>query len=374
MIEVCGVKSSAAPIAEAEDFLELRSISKSYGALKAVVDVNLKLRRGEVFSILGPSGCGKTTLLRIIAGLETPEQGSLYLNQEDITLSPPNKRKINTIFQSYALFPHLNVEQNIGFGLKLSKLKSAAIAEKVAQMLELVKLTEQRSKMPANLSGGQKQRVAIARALVLEPQILLLDEPLAALDLKLRHHMLSELTQIQRQVGTTFIYVTHDQSEALSLSNRIAVMNQGSIEQVGTPEQIYEKPNTKFVANFIGETNLLVVRFVAALAGLSRFSWGEADVVSSHKVENCVSSDIRLGLRPERICLSTHKPEYKSQANIFQARVIEKLYLGAQIRYKLEAQGQILQANCSPNSAQDSSFEIDQSLWISWRPEDCQPL
>ena len=239
------------------EFLEFRTVSKRFGTIQAVDSVTLGVKKGEFFSLLGPSGCGKTTMLRLAAGFEYPDAGRVILDGEDITDLSPNKRKVNTIFQSYALFPHLTVWENIAFGLRIAKRSRRDIDTEVGAMLRLIRMDDQAHKKPDQLSGGQKQRVAIARALINKPQVLLLDEPLAALDLKLRQRMLIELDMIHDQVGITFLYVTHDQGEAMSLSDRIAVMDSGRIQQVGSPAEIYETPRTSFVAAFIGDTNFL---------------------------------------------------------------------------------------------------------------------
>jgi spermidine/putrescine transport system ATP-binding protein len=233
------------------DFFVIDQVSKSFDSSPVVDSVSMTIRQGEVFSLLGPSGCGKTTLLRMLAGFIRPDSCRLFLNGKDITDLPPEKRPVNTVFQNYALFPHLNVQDNIAFGLQMAGRSRAFIGHEIERMLTLVKMVDYAHSLPAQLSGGQKQRVAIARALINQPQVLLLDEPLAALDLKLRQHMLSELSAIHREVGTTFIYVTHDQEEALSLSDRIAVMNQGRVEQIDTPRALYNDPVNEFVAGFI---------------------------------------------------------------------------------------------------------------------------
>ncbi|MFN8163208.1 MAG: ABC transporter ATP-binding protein [Solirubrobacterales bacterium] len=235
----------------------LRNVTKRFDGLVAVDDLSLELGRGEFFTLLGPSGCGKTTTLRMIAGFERPSEGAIQIEGEDVATLPPHKRPTNTVFQSYALFPHLNVEANVAFGLKRKRIGKEEIAERVARELERVGLTAEAKRRPAQLSGGMQQRVALARALVNLPKVLLLDEPLGALDLKLRKGLQIELKRIQREVGITFVYVTHDQEEALTMSDRIAVMNRGRVEQIGVPEDVYERPATTFVAGFIGVSNLM---------------------------------------------------------------------------------------------------------------------
>lgn len=237
--------------------LQLQGIEKSFEGSPVLKKLDLDIYRSEFLTLLGSSGCGKTTTLRIIAGLEQPDVGRVYLQGKDITCLEPNKRNVNTIFQNYALFPHMNVEENIGYGLKIKKLPKEKIAEKTEKMLQLVQLPEYGKRMPEQLSGGQRQRVAIARALVNEPAVLLLDEPLGALDLKLRRQMQLELKRLQKQLGITFIYITHDQEEAINMSDRIAVMNQGVVEQIGSPNEIYYHPRTAYVADFVGNANIL---------------------------------------------------------------------------------------------------------------------
>ena len=242
----------------AEISLEVKEIKKSFTEEEAVLDnISLKISKGEFITLLGSSGCGKTTTLRIIAGLEQPDAGSVWLDGKDVTGLEPNQRNVNTVFQNYALFPHMNVAENIGYGLKLKKVPKSEIRKKVSQMLELVQLEGYEKRKPSELSGGQKQRVAIARALVNNPEVLLLDEPLGALDLQLRRAMQIELKHLQKKLGITFIYITHDQEEAINMSDRIAVMKDGRIEQIGTPDEIYNHPKTSYVATFVGNANIL---------------------------------------------------------------------------------------------------------------------
>lgn len=240
-----------------ETILELKEITKSFGDTAVLKNLSLKIQAGEFVTLLGPSGCGKTTTLRVIAGLETPNHGSVILAGKDVTNDEPNYRDVNTVFQNYALFPHMNVAANIGYSLKLKKKPKAEIAKAVQQALELVQLEGYEKRMPAELSGGQKQRVAIARAVVNQPSVLLLDEPLGALDLQLRRQMQIELKALQKRLGITFIYITHDQEEALTMSDRIAVMKEGQFEQIGTPQQVYNTPKTAYVARFVGTANVL---------------------------------------------------------------------------------------------------------------------
>ncbi len=237
--------------------LQLKKIQKSFEGTEVLKGIDLEIERAEFITLLGASGCGKTTSLRIIAGLEMPDSGKVFLEGQDITAVEPNKRSVNTVFQNYALFPHMTVEENVGYGLKIKKVPKPEIARKVSEMLKLVQLAEYGKRHPDQLSGGQRQRIAIARAVINEPKVLLLDEPLGALDLKLRRQMQLELKRLQKQLGITFIYITHDQEEAINMSDRIAVMNQGVLEQVGTPNEIYYHPRTSYVADFVGNANIL---------------------------------------------------------------------------------------------------------------------
>lgn len=240
-----------------EQLLELKNIKKGFGETDVLNGITLSIKKGEFITFLGASGCGKTTTLRIIAGLEEPDSGTVFLDGKDVTSIPPNQRDVNTVFQNYALFPHLNVEANVGYGLKIKRVPKAEIKKKVTEILELVQLTGYEKRMPSELSGGQKQRVAIARALVNSPKLLLLDEPLGALDLKLRRTMQIELKRLQKKLGITFLYITHDQEEAINMSDRIVVMKDGRFEQIGTPDEIYNHPKTSYVADFVGNANVI---------------------------------------------------------------------------------------------------------------------
>lgn len=315
-----------------DDFLLFDRVSKRFDQDWAVRELTLAIRQGEVFSLLGPSGCGKTTLLRICAGFEQPDSGRVLLQGRDITALPPHKRPVNTVFQNYALFPHLTLRQNVAFGLKLEKLPRRDIDRQVEAMLELVQLREQGDKKPHQISGGQKQRVAIARALVKRPKVLLLDEPLAALDLKLRKRMLIELDEIHDEVGTTFVYVTHDQSEAMSLSDRLAVMNDGQIEQVGTPVEVYEAPESSFTAAFIGDTNFFEGRVVAQKGDYCRLAIeGLGEVWCYNDRGRRQGELVYLSVRPEKMRLSRQPLELGR--NRFSGRVEDKVYLGGESRF-----------------------------------------
>ena len=286
--------------------IEARSIVKVYGsgspAVRALDDVSVTIRKGEFFTLLGPSGCGKTTLLRCIAGFETPTEGEILLAGRDITHEPPNRRPVNTVFQSYALFPHLSVRQNIGFGLEMQRRPRAGIAARVDEMLALVKLDSFADRKPGQLSGGQQQRVALARALAPAPEVLLLDEPLSALDLKLRKEMQSELKRLQTETGITFVFVTHDQEEALTMSDRIGVMSTGHLLQVGPPREIYNHPANRFVADFIGETNFLAGRVEGDGVRLSSGDLVPAPV-------NGHAGAVTLAIRPEQLRIGARGPD-----------------------------------------------------------------
>ena len=361
-----------------DDFLVIDRVSKSFGSLCAVDDVTLSVGKGEAYSLLGPSGCGKTTLLRMIAGFERPDSGRILVGGQDITALPPEQRPVNTVFQNYALCPHLNVWENVAFGLRMSRRPREEIRGGVDRMLELVRLSEHARKRPAQLSGGQKQRVAIARALVNRPQVLLLDEPLAALDLKLRQHMLMELNTIHEQVGTTFIYVTHDQGEAMSLSDRIAVMNAGRVEQVDSPENLYETPRSSFVATFIGDANFFTGTAVefqhegyvrVMVEGL-----GSPLVLSNGVVS--ANQTLKLMVRPEKISLTLKRPPSGERVNAFRGIVDDIAYFGSHTRYRIRAGEHSIIAQLQ--RSRFSGGEIDpargQEVWMSFHPDEGRVL
>ncbi len=313
-------------------FLTLTNISKTFGGNVAVHDFNLDVERGEFVSFLGPSGCGKTTTLRMIAGFELPTTGTIVINDAEITYRPPNQRNVGMVFQSYALFPNMTVADNIGFGLKIARTPKADIDRTVAEMLDVIHLPDLGGRYPHQLSGGQQQRVALARALAIHPQVLLLDEPLSALDAKIRVELRSEIRRIQRQLDITTIYVTHDQEEALSLSDRIVVMNAGRVEQIGAPFAIYNYPQTGFVASFIGQLNLLPVTVKDAAAG--EVALGSQTVCAAEPIQAAAGAAARLAIRPEEIKLAPAGCTPDAGVNCLAATVENVTFLGSIVRVK----------------------------------------
>jgi len=321
--------------------VQLVDLVKRFGDFTAVAGVNLEMPSGEFFSLLGPSGCGKTTSLRMIAGFERPTEGQILLDGVDMAQTPPHKRNVNTVFQNYALFPHLSVEDNVAFGLKYQKASKQETRERVGKALELVQMSQFVTRRPNQLSGGQQQRVALARALILNPKVLLLDEPLGALDAKLRKRLQIELKALQEEVGITFIYVTHDQEEALTMSDRIAVMSQGRVEQVGGPKEIYEEPATAYVADFLGVSNLMEATAAGVTQGGCRVHLGEFELVAGQG-EADTAGDAKVTIRPERVDI---QPQGATGENRIPSMVDRVVYVGATLQVMLHlATGQTIQA------------------------------
>jgi spermidine/putrescine transport system ATP-binding protein len=352
-----------------QEAIRFEGVTKRFGPTVAVDDLSISVLRGEFFSLLGPSGCGKTTTLRMIAGFEQPTEGSVYLEGDPVDDVPPYERNVNTVFQSYALFEHLDVQRNIAFGLKRRGVPADEIRTRTAEALELVQLTGRESAKPRQLSGGQMQRVALARALVNRPAVLLLDEPLGALDLKLRKQMQVELKQIQREVGITFLYVTHDQEEALSMSDRVAVMNEGRVIQCGPPEEVYERPTGEFVAGFIGISNLL--EGVVEKDGTVRV--GDLNLRTALP-EDCREGDtVRLSVRPEKIAVEDIEEGMVSLEGTIEARV----YLGVmtQITVSLGNGDRLVALEQATYRARaDDRWEPGTRIKLGWHPEHCLVL
>jgi spermidine/putrescine transport system ATP-binding protein len=355
--------------------IELVGIAKHFqsrhGRVAAVDGIDLVIGEGEFFSLLGPSGCGKTTTLRMIGGFEEPTDGQILLYGSDVVGVPPNRRDVNMVFQSYALFPHMSVFDNVAFGLERKSVAKAEVVRRANEMLELVQLEGKSDRRPRELSGGQQQRVALARALVNRPRALLLDEPLAALDLKLRQAMQLELKRIQREVGITFVFVTHDQNEALTMSDRLVVMNAGRIEQLGSPREVYEHPRTRFVAGFIGTSNLLngTVRTIDGTTAVLETAPEENLVVAdASRADASVGRMLDLTVRPEKIVLSIERPDPGRCA--LRGRVREVVYLGTSTQYAVTtSQGFDLLVFVQNASDAADIARRDQDVWLSWRAE-----
>jgi spermidine/putrescine transport system ATP-binding protein len=332
--------------------VQLVDLVKRFGDFTAVAGLTLEMPPGEFFSLLGPSGCGKTTTLRMIAGFERPTEGSILLDGEDVAHTPPHKRNVNTVFQNYALFPHLNVEKNVAFGLKYQDVSKSEAAERVGRALELVRLTGFEKRRPNQLSGGQQQRVALARALILNPSVLLLDEPLGALDAKLRKALQIELKSIQEEVGITFIYVTHDQEEALTMSDRIAVMSNGRVEQVGPPDEVYEEPSTAYVADFLGVSNLMDASARGAGQDGCVVSLGEFQLVAGQGDADTVG-ECKITIRPERVDI---EGQGTSGENRIPGMVERVVYVGATLQVIVHLpSGDTIQA-WTPNEGEDLPY------------------
>ncbi|MBL1199176.1 MAG: ABC transporter ATP-binding protein [Nostoc sp. GBBB01] len=354
--------------------VELRNVFKFFNQEPAVHGIDLEVKQGEFFSILGPSGCGKTTTLRLIAGFEIADTGKVLIQGQSMTNVPPYRRPVNTVFQSYALFNHLNVWDNIAFGLRLKKLRKAVIESRVQEALKLVKMESLKSRFPNQLSGGQQQRVALARALVNRPAVVLLDEPLGALDLKLRKEMQVELSNLHQDLGLTFVMVTHDQEEALSLSDRIAVMNQGKIEQIGTPSEIYERPQTSFVADFIGDTNLFSGEILAVNSADVQILTKTGLSITVARAEDTpsqLSQSVIVSVRPEKIQLSLYPPNLPT--NCFEGRLVNVMYLGTHVNYIVELTNGVKINALQPNTF-GSLPDRDTPIYAWWAETDCLAL
>jgi spermidine/putrescine transport system ATP-binding protein len=350
--------------------VSLHGVTKQFGEdVTAVDDVDLEIRDGEFFSLLGPSGCGKTTTLRMIAGLEFPTDGSVRIFGEEMGLRPPNKRPVNTVFQSYALFPHMNVFDNVAFGLRMQKVDKDEVERKVNEAIDLVRLEGLGKRRPSELSGGQQQRVALARALVNRPKVLLLDEPLGALDLKLRQTMQLELKDIQNEVGITFIYVTHDQEEALTMSDRIGVMNEGKLVQVGGSEEIYQSPTDLFVAGFVGEMSFLPAEIVEP--GAVRLSGGE--VVRAITTAPAGTS-VTLGLRPERVHLYADRSEAPPDRNAVDGSVTRRIFQGDSMYYEVDIGGSGTLDVHVENLPIMTRWEVGDPVVVDFHPESALAL
>ena len=352
--------------------VRLVDVVKKFGEAVAVDHINLEVEDGEFFSLLGPSGCGKTTTLRMIGGFEAPTSGLIELQGQDVTWLPPYKRNVNTVFQNYALFPHLTIYENVAFGLRRKGVKDSEVKGRVKDMLALVELAGFEARRPTQISGGQAQRVALARALINKPAVLLLDEPLGALDLKLRKQMQVELKRIQQEVGITFIYVTHDQEEAMTMSDRIAVMNKGRYEQLGEPEVLYERPTTRFVAGFLGVSNLLSGAVEGNDGTYAAVRLADDTRVRAPRVLVGDNANVSVGVRPEKIRLHDAKAERPAGHNHMSGVVRDASYLGVSTQYLVEARGGARITVYEQNVERATKAELwspGESVQLTWSPD-----
>ena len=361
--------NESAPAAAKPVLVEIRDLSKRFGEVTAVDRVTLDILKGELFAILGSSGCGKTTLLRMLAGFEQPSAGRILIDGVDMTDVPPYERPVNLMFQSYALFPHMTVAGNVAYGLKKEGVPPPKVRERVAEMLAMVKLEGLEDRKPDKLSGGQQQRVALARALVKRPKLLLLDEPLAALDRKLREHTQFELANLQYQLGTTFVVVTHDQDEAMTLASRIAVMHEGRIAQVGTPGEVYEYPANRYVASFVGNINLIEGLVVSAGAGRIRLRAEAlgAELAVASDARPAPGSAVTVAVRPEKITISRQAPD-GGERNLVRGTVWDLAYFGDQSRYRVRLPGGTVLQVSAQNLRRSAKLTVewDDEVFLSW--------
>jgi len=351
----------------AKPLIEFQDVTKRFGAFTAIDNIDLKIYEKEFFALLGPSGCGKTTLMRMLAGFETPTEGTILLDGVDISPVPPNKRATNMMFQSYALFPHLSVYENIAFGLKRDRLPAAEIKARTEEMIALVQLDKFARRKPHQISGGQRQRVALARALAKAPKLLLLDEPLGALDKKLRQDTQFELMDIQEKTGTTFVIVTHDQEEAMTVASRVAVMDHGKLIQVATPAAIYETPNSTYVADFIGDVNIIEGSATPA-ESIIQIDWaeGQPSLNAASEQSFIKGETVFLAIRPEKIAISAVEPE--GRANTVQGKILDIAYLGNISTYHVELPGgQVIKAQtANTDRIRQRDFTWEEEVWLSW--------
>ncbi len=348
--------------------VELREVSKSFGGFVALKDVNFTIREGEFMTFLGPSGCGKTTCLRLISGFESPTSGQILIGGKDVTLDPPYRRDVNQVFQSYALFPHLTIYENIAFGLRMKKVSPGEIKRRVDHVVEMTALGALVDRKPAQMSGGQRQRVALARAIVCEPKVLLLDEPLSALDAKLRTQMRMELKHLQKRLGITFVFVTHDQEEALTMSDRVAVINSGRVEQIGTVNEIYYKPATRFVATFIGETNIVEAEVLSRHGGRVRCRLEGGLELTVKEDTRPRDGRILLSLRPEKVRLYRTNP---GGENCFPGRISVEIFKGAVDDLTIVVEGGLeLGALLANDGQEEMEFHEGETVFARIQPED----
>jgi spermidine/putrescine transport system ATP-binding protein len=347
-----------------DPIVRFEAVTKRFGDTLAVDRLELDIARGEFVTLLGPSGCGKSTTLRMLGGFETPSAGRVLLDGEDVTGEPPYRRDVNMVFQDYALFPHMSVAENVAFGLEMKGFDRTTIAARVNDLLGLVQLSEMAARLPEQLSGGQRQRIALARALAPDPKVLLLDEPLGALDAKLRQQMQIELKHIQEQTGKTFLFVTHDQEEALTMSDTVVVMNAGRIEQMGSPAELYHRPKGRFVASFIGDTNLLTCEINGAEGTRLRLNWaGTSLLADAPDAALSHGRTVQVALRPDHIVCSWHEPETENRV---AGRIVERVFKGARTNLVVDAgRERRLEVRVDPFFLEQGGDEV----WLGWQPE-----